>query len=428
MKDIQDNPEIKKAHHMFIIICAVLCFGFGIWGMYSKLDIISSAQGTVVPSSKVKNIQHLEGGIVREIKVKEGDHVEKGQPLVILEGTASGADVGELKIRINSLKADIARLKAEIAGKDKVEFPEDLAKDYPGLIRQARGLFQAHRIRCQSDLARQQEKIKQSQQDIAENRVRLKSSEEGLALLKKQIKISNELLKENLTTEYKHLDLLRDATKLQSNIDEDKIALQRAESSLKGEQEKFNGIGHIFKEKAEQALKDDLQALEEATQRFRKFSDSFKRTIIRSPEQGIVKTLYMVTPGGVIKAGDTIMDIVPLTDKLIVEAHLPIQDVGYVQEGQRAVLQLASRDARRFGHIEGKVAHISPDAIYSPDGKAFYTVQIETEKDRFQRKNLQYELYPGVVVIAFIHTGKRTVFGYLADPFLNTLNQALKER
>lgn len=129
-----------------------------------------------------------------------------------------------------------------------------------------------------------------------------------------------------------------------------------------------------------------------------------------------------------MQPGMTIMDIVPAADRLIVEAHLPIRDVGFVQTGQRAIVKLASQDARRFGKIEGQVVHVSPDAFATQQGTAFYTVRIETEKDYFEQDNFRYKLYPGVLVIASIHTGKRTVWQYLSDPFLDTLGASFQER
>jgi adhesin transport system membrane fusion protein len=163
-------------------------------------------------------------------------------------------------------------------------------------------------------------------------------------------------------------------------------------------------------------------------QRMRKYSDTLQRTIIRSPVRGVVKTLYFVTIGGVVKSGDVIVDIVPMEDRLVVEAHLPIQDIGYVQPGQDAVVKLASRDAGRFGKLEGEVIHVSPDTFTTQEGATFYSVRIVTGGDSFKRGNFEYKLIPGMLVTAYIHTGERTVLDYLLDPFMDSLDQAMKER
>ena len=207
-----------------------------------------------------------------------------------------------------------------------------------------------------------------------------------------------------------------------------KSALKKARAALKEAEERLKRIEHFFLEETGEELKKARQELQELSQRFKKFTDSLKRTTDRSPVEGIVKTLYVVTVKGVIKPGMTILDIVPATDRLVIEAHLPIGDIGYVQPGQKAIVKLASRDARRFGSLDGEVVHVSPDAYTSPQGGAFYTVRVETEKDYFESDNLKYKLYPGVTVLAYIHTGKRTVMEYLLDPFLNTLGHSLQER
>jgi adhesin transport system membrane fusion protein len=163
-------------------------------------------------------------------------------------------------------------------------------------------------------------------------------------------------------------------------------------------------------------------------QRLRKYSDTLRRTVIRSPVRGLVKTLHIVTIGGVVKSGEPIVDIVPVEDRLVVEAHLPIQDIGYVQTGQDAVVKLASRDAGRFGKLDGKVVHVSPDTFTTPEGATFYSVRIETSEDSFVRGDFKYKLIPGMLVTAYIHTGQRTVLDYLLDPFLDSMDQAMKER
>jgi len=112
----------------------------------------------------------------------------------------------------------------------------------------------------------------------------------------------------------------------------------------------------------------------------------------------------------------------------VVEAHLPISDIGYVQPGQKAVVKLASQEAGRFGKIDGEVIQVSPDAFLTPEGRTFYAVRIVTEQGSFRRGEFEYDLIPGMQVVAYIHTGKRTVLGYLLDPFLNSMDQALQER
>jgi adhesin transport system membrane fusion protein len=422
-------PQHGNRDHLFLALCSFFFLSFFLWAFFGKLDIASVAEGKVIPSSKVKSIQHLEGGIIKEILVKEGDVVQNGQPLLYLEEIQSGSSVEEINIRIASLKIDIERMAQEINGRERLEWPDGLLKEeYSSLRVQAQELFTARRKRYQSEIRSQKEKIGQREQDIREIETRLRSNKKSLTLLEEQIRISSELLKENLSTQYNHLNLLREATRLKSLTEEDAISLERAHHSLNEEKEKEQGITHIFRENAREELKKSRREFDELSQRNLKFKDSLTRAVIRSPIDGVVKSLYMVTEGGVITPGMTILDIVPAKDRLIIEANLPINDIGYIQTGQKALIKLASPEARRFGEIEGKVITISPDAIFTHEGRTFYTIHVETASDRFERDSLSYKLYPGVIVHVFIHTGQRTVFEYLMDPFLNTLGNALMER
>lgn len=414
--------------HIFMAVCSSFLLLFVIWAYFGKLDIVSVADGKVIPSSKIKSIQHLEGGIIKGIHVREGDTVVKGQPLVYLEEISSGASVEELEIRIHSLKVDITRLEQEEKCMETITFPDGFKEKFPDLVRQAEKIFHTKLLRYQSEIASQNEKINQRTDDIREIESRLKNNRKGLGLLEEQIAISKELLKDQLATQYNHINLLRELTKLKSKIEEDTHALSRANSSQNEANEKLKVIRHSFQENAGKELKKARQELDEFTQRLIKYKDSFKRSVIRSPIDGVVKHLYIVTIGGVVSPGMTIMDIVPVSDRLIIEAHLPIGDIGYVQTGQDAAIKLASPDARRFGEMKGTVINVSPDTFSTRQGRTYYTILIETEKDHFTRKKLTYKLYPGVLVMAFIHTGQRTIFEYLLDPFLNTLGNSLKER
>ena len=420
--------EKNSGTHLFLFICIIACIAFGAWAWRGQLAIVSVAEGEVVPSTQVKTIQHLEGGIIREIKIREGERVKTGQSLITLESTASGADVGELKTRIVGLKIEIARLKAAASNAKKPIFPPDLIKSYPRLIEEANKLFKSRKRRLDDEFASQNAIIAQRKQDIQEATARIRNQRNSLKLLKEQIAISEDLLKEQLTNRYKHLDLLKELARLKGSIEEDKVALKRAGSALAQASANKDSIRSKFSEEARTKLDTARRQLEEFTPRMSKFEDSLKRTIIRSPVNGIVKTIHVVTIGGVVRAGDAIIDIVPEGDRLIIEAKLKTQDIGYVRVQQSARITLASADAMRFDGLEGTVIRVSPDTITGDDGEPYYKVRIQTDRNHFQRAKNRYDLFPGMQVIASIHTGERTIMEYLLDPFLNASDTAMRER
>lgn len=455
MEEQGNKYNVDKTTKVFFYLCATFCISFFVWASVSPLDIVSDAIGEVIPSSRVKRIQHLEGGIVRAINVREGDTVEVGQPLVELEATASDSTVEELHVRTRSLITEIHRLEAESRWFDDLEvtdanpaknkknvpavlyvdpysvkltFSQEILSESPDLAEYALELYQTRRDRLVNDLNTQREKIKQRAQDIKEISARVRNQKKNLTYVREQIKISEELLKDKLTSRYKHLSFLKEESTLISKIEEDEAALARSKSMLAAANEHLDQIYNTFHEEVQESLRKSRREYLEFSQRLRKMSDSLNRTVIRSPASGIVKSIYIMGEGEVVQPGMTVLDIVPAGDKLVIEAHLALGDIGYVQPGQPVAVKLATGDARMFGNLDGIVKHISPDAITIPEEGTFYRVLVETESDRFERDGRRYQLYPGMRVLVGIKTGERTVIEYLLYPYFDKLYQGFHER
>lgn len=401
---------------------------FFVWAALGHLDIVSNAMGEVVPASQVKSVQHLEGGIVADILVEEGAAVREGQPLLELESTRSGAEAEELGLRLVALRSDIARLEAEIADRDAPSFAPELRSNHPDLVKKATELFVVRRNRLNFELESQRNAMTQRAREIEEVKARVGNNQQTLRLLEEQVRISEQLLQRDLTNRMVHLNLLKEAAVLRGRIAEDNAALPRTEAALAEARAQLDAIRSRFQEEASTALDEATRSFEELSQRLRKFDDSLRRSVLRAPVDGIVKSLYVFTKGGVVQPGGTVMDIVPADDRLIVEAKLAPQDIGYVRRGQAATVRLASADAPRFGHLEGRVIHVSPDTLVTEKDVAFYKVRIETDGDHFAKRNLRYDLFPGMQVVCAIQTGQRTVLEYLLDPLIGAADSAMQER
>ncbi len=423
-----NDDEVKSGTHLFLGLCVLAVMSFWLWATNAELDIVSVATGEVAPSTNVQSVDHLEGGIVRAILVKEGDLVTAGQPLVELEQTQSGADVQELKIRLRSLLADIARYNAELADADKPVYPEALAKAEPELIRQSIGLFETRKRRKQGQIRAQEDAIRQRELEIKEVHARRINAEKSLNLITEQIEISKQLLAKELTNRMIHLNLLKEAADLRGRIDESEAALPRLRAALGEARSNMETIRASFREEAQTELDKVTREMDELSQRVRKVQDNLNRTTLRAPVDGIIKSLYVVSVGGVVRAGTTVADIVPADDRLIIEAQLPPQDIGYVRAGQSAKVTLASADAAKFGDLKGIVDRVSPDTLLTEDGRPYYKVRILTDKSFFIDGKLRYDLFPGMQVISSIQTGSRTVMEYILDPLVGRMQDALRER
>lgn len=417
----------SQGTRLFLWSCVALVVVFFSWASLGRLDVVSSAMGEVVPSSQVKSVQHLEGGIVRAILVREGDTVTEGQTLVELEPTKSGADVDELEIRLAALGVTMARLEAEASGAD-LSFPDELSAADPDLIRQARDLFLTRRERLENELRVQRELVAQRDQEIKEVRARVRNNRKSLKFLDEQIEISQKLLKLDLTNRMKHLELLKEASDLKGRIEEDGALLPKAQAAQKEAKARLDAIRAAFREDARRDLEEATRSHKELTQRLRKLADSLRRTVLRAPVDGIVKTVHVATRGGVVQPGKTVVDIVPAGDRLVIEARLPTHDIGFVRPGQEAKVRLASAEAGRFDSLTGEVVRVSPDTLLTNEGQPFYKVRIETKESFFERGGLRYDLFPGMQVQCAIRTGSRTVLQYLLDPYVSSLEEAMGER
>ena len=422
------SERVGKSAHLTFLLCSAMIVGFGYWSSVSPIDIVSMATGEVIPSTQVKTVQHLEGGIVRKINVKEGQNVTKGQALVVLEPTASGADVGELRVRLNSLRIDEARVEALIKGSRGPAFPSDLVQSDKGLVAQAKAQFKAQMARHKSGVVRQKEAIIQREQEIKEISTRIRSQRKSLDIVQQRIAISEDLLRDNLTNRFQHLDLLKEANQLSGGIETDKTAFARAKSALKEAKAELLNIRSIFDDENQKSLNEVRLNLGELKERVKKFEDSLARTVVRSPVDGIVKTVHFVTIGAVIRPGDPIAELVPAGDQLIIEAQLPTSDIGYVAEGQTAVIKLASADAQLFDDLKGIVDRVSPDTLMTPDGMPFYKVRIVPQQGYFERGSRRHNLFPGMQMAVSIITGDRTIMEYILGPLIWRFGDAIKER
>ena len=412
----------------FILLATLFVCALGAWTWYGTLDIVSATVGEVVPGSKVRQIQHLEGGIVADIRVQEREVVESGQILVTLDSTQIDAEVAELQSRLTSLRIDIVRLEAELAGNNAAVYPDDLVQRVPTQIEAARALMETRRKRLAAEFNVQRQLIAQRRQEIVEVSARLDTAEATRGFLDEQIKISDTLLKQNITNRMTHINLLKDLATLDGQVKEDRALLQRTHAALEEARAKLSEIAERFTEEGRSELTTARREFDELTERLRKFQDSQSRMVIRSPVAGIVKTVAVSTVGGVIRPGDVLAEIVPLDDRLVIDARMPLEDIGFVRTGQRAQITLTSADAARFGKLEGTVAGVSPDALLDDEGVPYYSVRIEPDAQGFNDGDLEYRLYPGLRVASSIVIGERRIAQYILDPYVSSMRAAMRER
>lgn len=363
------------------------------WAAWFELDEITRGQGKVIPSSREQVIQSLDTGVLSEMLVREGSVVEKDQVLLQIDDARSGAVYREAQEKFMSLSALATRLKAEAYGTSLV-FPTDIIKD-TGLIQQETQAYNARK------------------RALTES---LRSLDISLAAVTRELSMTEPLVKQGVMSEVELLRLRRQQSDLMG---------QRAERQNRYLTDANNELVRVASELSQ--TKENASARE----------DAFRRTTIRSPMKGIVKNVQITTVGGVIQAGQPILEIVPTEDEMLVEAYVKPSEVAFLKVGQKAVVKLTAYDFNKYGGLDGVLEHLSPDTLRDERQKkpgnpieleeGLYRIMVRVKETEGPRNGLKLTPTPGMTATVEIRTGQKSVLEYLFRPLQN-VTQALRER
>lgn len=393
INDLNAALQTEKHNKSFavIILFAVFLIVFVIWSYFSPLEEVTRGQGSVIPSSREQIVQSLDPGIISEMRVKEGDVVEKDQVLLTLDDTRSSAILRESEAKVQNLEAVVSRLQAEAYG-IALKFPEGVSSE----VRERELAAYNARRRAMQDAVNGLAKSK--------------------ALLDREISIVSPMVKRGVMSEVELLRMQRQSAELANQITERK------------NQYSANASNELVQAESELA-----QARENMAMR----ADPVERSQIKAPMRGIVKNIRINTVGGVVQAGQDILEIVPLDDTLIVQAYISPKDVAFIRVGQEALIKVSAYDYAIYGGLDGKVILLSPDTLQddrrpselklNPD-QAYYRVLVETSGSYITDKaGNRLDISPGMTATVDIKTGEKTIFQYLIKP-ITRMKQALQER
>ena len=360
-------PSVRPLAWVIIIVIAA---GL-IWASFVKLDEVAIAEGEVVPRGQVRVIQHLEGGIIQSIHVVEGDEVAAGEPLIQIALAVTDVNREEIRIRLDGLLLQRARLAAEASG-EGLSLPADVAARLPAVARLERQTFSARRSELASTLSVLRSQIDQRGLENRELEAKKKALATDLELAGENFAMSAELLEEGLTPKMEHLALEREMGGLKGEIETVDAAIPRARSALTEARERERELTLKFRREAAEEIAKVEVTIERTGEVLNTATDQAARTEIQSPIDGVVKNMRYHTIGGVVQGGEPIMEIVPLREDLVIEARLNPVDRGYVEVGQAAVVKISSYDFVRYGGLDGTVATIAPDATLDDSGEPYF--------------------------------------------------------
>jgi len=401
---------------------------FVVWAHFTVLDEVTRGMGSVIPSQKVQMIQNLEGGILQEISVQENQIVNKGDILIRIDNELAASQYRDAFTKAAEHEAAILRLNEEIEGKSKLVFPESFNEADPQVLNDQNSIFRARQDQLEAELNVLRSQHSQRQQEIKEMQSRKAQLEQGLGLAKQQRDIAKPLVDQGVYPRVDYLALEREISSLQGDIDALRLAIPRIRQAANEASRRIEQRRAEFKAIALDEINSRRGELKSLQQIMSAGEDRVTRTDIRSPVRGTIKQINLNTIGGVVRPGESILEIVPLDDTLLIEARIRPADIAFLHPGQKAMIKITAYDFSIFGGLDGVLESISADTIEDDDGESFYKVKLRTQKNAIAYRGEELPIMPGMTASIDILTGKKSVLAYLLKPILRTKQNALRER
>ena len=436
MTKAEQDPRlaIRKLNVFGFVIIILLVAGVGGWTATAQLHGAVIAPGTLVVESNIKKVQHPTGGIVGEILVKEGIPVHAGQILMRLDDTVTRATLGVVQSQLDELNAREARLLAERDGADTATFPVELvsrsqengvAVAIPGQER----LFESRKQARTGQRAQLRERISQTNEEITGLIAQQEAKGREIKFIAEELVGVSHLYKQNLISIQRYMALQREQARLEGERGQFIAAIARARAKITETELQIFQLDDDFRTEVLKDLRETQGKIAELNERKTAAQDQLKRIDIRAPQSGIVNQLSVHTVGGVIASGETIMQIVPVTDQLLVEAKVAPQDIDQVAPKAMTTVRIMAGNQRIITDIVGEVTYIGADLTREKEqpNQAYYLVRASIQED--QVRHLEgLKLVPGMPAEIFIQTHERTPLQYLLKPLREQISRTFRER
>lgn len=435
-QDLEYMSEVDKAlnnkgHPLtYLLSLTTLLFFvvFLVWASWAKLDEVTRGMGQVIPSQRTQEIQNLEGGILEAMYVREGQIVNEHQPLAKLSPRILEANLREAQAKMRENDVALIRLQAEIDRTDPV-FPVDLSTEFPEAVQSQMAAFRARQAQFESEAIAIDAQIEQRNHEVEEALAKKQQIEENLRITIQRRDVVLPLVEKKIYSRLDYLAIVQqiaglngDLNTVLQTIERSRSAVNEAKQRLTTRQSEIAAMAtdEMNKRKGENnSLRENIVAIQ----------DRLTRTEMLSPMRGTVKRILINTVGGVIKPGETILELVPLDDTLVVEARIKPTDIGFIKPNQKAMIKLTAYDFSIFGGLEGAVEDISADTIEDKRGDPYYLVKLRTkESNMVSREGKVLPIIPGMQASVDIITGEKTVLAYLLKPITKASQNALTER
>ena len=425
-----DAALFRRGHPLAYLVSMatfVFFFVFVIWAAFAELDEVTRGNGQVIPSQRIQEISNLEGGMLAELLVAENQIVEKAQVLARISNEQAESTVRDNLNKQAEAEAAILRLEAERNGTELV-FPAAMEADYLQIITDQLALFNSRKTQFEGEMRALESQLDQKNNEVEEAQARRGQLEENLRLVMEQRNIARPLMLKGTFSRVDFLRLEQQVATLQGDVAGVAQSIARARNGAQEIQERINQRRSEKTSQIQEEINRRRLELNSIRETLAFGGDRTKRMDVRAPMRGTIKRTLINTVGGSIKPGETLIELVPLDDTLLIEARIKPTDIAFLHANQKAVIKITAYDFSIYGGLEGTVEQISADTIEDKKGEAYYLVRLRTQKNAILYRGESLPIIPGMTASVDILTGKKSVLDYLLKPILKAKQNALRER
>jgi adhesin transport system membrane fusion protein len=427
IEDLAGRIRPASASNLLLWIVGAFFVAFFLWASLAKLDRTVKGQGRVVASSHLQVVSNLDGGIIESILVRTGQQVRQGQELIRLDKTQSGSELGSGEASINALSAKVARLQAEVAGREPV-YPPATDPEVANQIRIEQSLHAARLQELASVTGQGSSRITQANRAVEEAEAAYQAKVTARDAKLHELQMIRPMVEKGLEPRLSLVEAESDYAVAQSDAAAAAAAAARAHAAVGEAQAQLSRERQDWRA---QAATDLATAQAERSSRgsaLPALQEKFARTSVRAPLDGRVNRVLVTTVGSAVPPGAPMIEIAPTEEALLVEAMVKPKDIAFVRIGQRARVNITAYDPSVYGSLQGKVVAISPDATTNEkSGESYYIVQVRTVGALKDRSGKTLSIGTGMVADVSLLGDKRSILAYILTPLTRISENAGRE-
>ena len=413
---------------LIILIVLALLVSLAAWANYAELDSVTRGEGRVVSSMQNQSVQAGEGGIILRRYVSENSAVLKGDLLFEIDPIDAASELNQMQQRFTSFEIRELRLRAEIARLGQFTVPQTLAAKAINVALSEESLFAARRLELRGQISVLEQRLARNEQDVVAGEVSEESAGRMMNLLEYEIEVVEPLVKEKIAPATQLLSLQRELEQARGTRESAIVSIDQATLAIEETRREINNARDAYGLAALDELAQVITKKSELSEALPRLKDRVSRTLIRAPLDGVVNTLNFRTPGGYIRTGDIVLELVPTGEALVVEGKILPQDISRIKKGDEVRIRLSAYDSSKYGHVAGRVDRISPDAVMDQQSgsASHYLIDVVIEGEMVADGEV-VELLPGMTASVDVLSGKRTIFEYFWEPIAKVNELALRD-